>query len=82
MNELTVFVVKFIALIHVPAILYRKFTPTVKVPDTKGCKSCAIVRNPYNGYKYLATCQTNGIMLMQWYEPLNKFMQLKVCVNL
>jgi len=56
----------------------KKFTPTVKVPDTKGCKSCAIVRNPYNGYKYLATCQTNGIMLMQWYEPLNKFMQLKL----
>lgn len=56
----------------------RKFTPTVKVPDTKGCLSCAIVRNPYNGYKYLATCQTSGILLMQWYEPLNKFMQLKV----
>ncbi|XP_067939192.1 mitogen-activated protein kinase kinase kinase kinase 5-like isoform X2 [Watersipora subatra] len=56
----------------------KKFTPTSKVPDTKGCQSCAIVRNPYNGYKYLATCQTNGILLMQWYEPLNKFMQLKL----
>ncbi|KAF6026807.1 MAP4K1 [Bugula neritina] len=56
----------------------KKFTPTSKVPETKGCQSCAIVRNPYNGYKYLATCQVNGIMLMQWYEPLNKFMQLKL----
>jgi [mitogen-activated protein kinase] kinase 5 len=36
-----------------------------------------VARNPYNGYKYLCGASTNGIFLMQWYDPLNKFMLLK-----
>ena len=35
-------------------------------------------RNPYNGYKYLCGATPQGIFLMQWYDPLNKFMLLKV----
>ena len=34
-------------------------------------------RNPYNGYKYLCGATPNGVFLMQWYDPLNKFMLLK-----
>jgi len=41
---------------------------------------CCVGRNPYNGYKYLCGALPNGVILMQWYEPLNKFMQLKVSV--
>ena len=55
----------------------RRFTPTTKVPDTKGCSKCCVGRNPYNGYKYLCGAFPTGIILMQWYEPLNKFMLLK-----
>ncbi|KAJ8308755.1 hypothetical protein KUTeg_013629 [Tegillarca granosa] len=55
----------------------RRFTPTVKVPDTRGCIKCCVGRNPYNGYKYLCGALPNGVILMQWYEPLNKFMLLK-----
>ncbi|XP_064603427.1 mitogen-activated protein kinase kinase kinase kinase 5-like isoform X2 [Liolophura sinensis] len=55
----------------------RKFAPTVKVPDTKGCMRCCVGRNPYNGYKYLCGALATGVILMQWYEPLNKFMLLK-----
>ncbi|XP_021367349.1 mitogen-activated protein kinase kinase kinase kinase 3-like isoform X8 [Mizuhopecten yessoensis] len=55
----------------------RKFNPTTKVPDTRGCTRCCVGRNPYNGYKYLCGALHNGIILMQWYEPLNKFMLLK-----
>lgn len=55
----------------------RRFTPTTKVPDTKGCSKCCVGRNPYNGYKYLCGALPTGIILMQWYEPLNKFMLLK-----
>ncbi|XP_052273224.1 mitogen-activated protein kinase kinase kinase kinase 5-like isoform X3 [Dreissena polymorpha] len=55
----------------------KKYTATSKVPDTKGCTRCCFGRNPYNGYKYLCGALPNGIILMQWYEPLNKFMQLK-----
>ncbi|KAL5009247.1 hypothetical protein ScPMuIL_014828 [Solemya velum] len=55
----------------------RKFTPTTKVPDTRGCMKCCVGRNPYNGYKYLCGALATGVILMQWYEPLNKFMLLK-----
>lgn len=56
----------------------RKFALTTKVPDTKGCTKCCVGRNPYNGYKYLCGAMLTGIFLMQWYDPLNKFMLLKV----
>ncbi|XP_063995841.1 mitogen-activated protein kinase kinase kinase kinase 5 isoform X15 [Diachasmimorpha longicaudata] len=55
----------------------RKFALTTKVPDTKGCGKCCVGRNPYNGYKYLCGAMPAGIFLMQWYDPLNKFMLLK-----
>ncbi|XP_033332775.1 MAP4K3-like protein hppy isoform X6 [Megalopta genalis] len=55
----------------------RKFALTTKVPDTKGCTKCCVGRNPYNGYKYLCGAMPTGIFLMQWYDPLNKFMLLK-----
>lgn len=57
----------------------RKFALTTKVPDTKGCTQCCVTRNPYNGYKYLCGSLPAGIFLMQWYDPLNKFMLLKQC---
>ncbi|EEB11810.1 mitogen-activated protein kinase kinase kinase kinase, putative [Pediculus humanus corporis] len=55
----------------------RKFALTTKVPETKGCLKCCVGRNPYNGYKYLCGALSGGIFLMQWYDPLNKFMLLK-----
>ncbi|XP_073994989.1 MAP4K3-like protein hppy isoform X3 [Rhodnius prolixus] len=55
----------------------RKFALTTRVPDTKGCTRCCVGRNPYNGYKYLCGAVPNGVFLMQWYDPLNKFMLLK-----
>ncbi|XP_071081193.1 mitogen-activated protein kinase kinase kinase kinase 5-like isoform X3 [Haliotis cracherodii] len=55
----------------------RKLQPTVKVPDTRGCMRCCVGRNPYNGYRYLCGALPTGVHLMQWYEPLNKFMLLK-----
>ncbi|CAG2108895.1 unnamed protein product [Medioppia subpectinata] len=58
-------------------LMPRKFIATNKVSDTKGCVKCCVGRNPYNGYKYLCGATPNGIFLMQWYNPLNKFMFLK-----
>ncbi|XP_061172597.1 mitogen-activated protein kinase kinase kinase kinase 3-like isoform X4 [Saccostrea echinata] len=58
-------------------LIPRKFNHTTKVPDTKGCTRCCVGRNPYNGYRYLCGALPHGIILMQWYDPLNKFMLLK-----
>lgn len=56
----------------------RKFALTTRVPDTRGTLKCCVARNSYNGYKYLCGATVTGIYLMQWYDPLNKFMLLKV----
>ncbi|XP_054165341.1 mitogen-activated protein kinase kinase kinase kinase 5-like isoform X2 [Oppia nitens] len=58
-------------------LMPRKFISSTKVSDTKNCTKCCVGRNPYNGYKYLCGATANGIFLMQWYNPLNKFMLLK-----
>lgn len=55
----------------------RKFTASTKVSETKGCIACCVGKNPYNSYKYLCGAVQNGIFLMQWYNPMNKFMLLK-----
>jgi hypothetical protein len=57
-----------------------KMSATAKIADTKGCQRCCVGRNPYNGYKYLCGVSGTTIFLMQWYNPLNKFMLLKVCI--
>ncbi|XP_069991895.1 mitogen-activated protein kinase kinase kinase kinase 3 isoform X1 [Penaeus vannamei] len=57
--------------------LPRKYAITTKVPDTKGTLRCCVGRNPYNGYKYLCGATSSSLYLMQWYDPLNKFMLLK-----
>lgn len=46
--------------------------------DTRGCIRCCVGRNPYNGFIYLAGMLFNEIFLMQYYDPLRKFMYLKV----
>ena len=37
-----------------------------------------LVHNPYNEQVYLCVAMTKHLLLMQWYEPLEKFMKVKV----
>jgi len=55
----------------------KKFALSSKVANTRGTSKCCVGRNPYNGYKYLCGATPSGVFLMQWYDPLNKFMLLK-----
>ncbi|XP_076828913.1 mitogen-activated protein kinase kinase kinase kinase 2 [Brachyhypopomus gauderio] len=58
-------------------IIHRKYAMSLKIPDTKGCRKCSVARNPYTESTFLCAAVPTGLVLLLWYEPLQKFMHLK-----
>ncbi|KAH8861461.1 Mitogen-activated protein kinase kinase kinase kinase 5 [Schistosoma japonicum] len=55
----------------------KRFSPSKKLPDTKGCRCANVTRNPFNGAKYLCAAMTNEILVMEWFNPISSFIEIK-----
>uniref|UniRef100_A0A8C8FQN1 Mitogen-activated protein kinase kinase kinase kinase n=1 Tax=Oncorhynchus tshawytscha TaxID=74940 RepID=A0A8C8FQN1_ONCTS len=56
--------------------------PTHKLPDKMiprdlECVCLCAVRNPYSGHKYLCGAFQSSVVLLEWVEPMQKFMLIK-----
>ncbi|KER21982.1 hypothetical protein T265_09813 [Opisthorchis viverrini] len=60
-----------------PKFLQKRFQPTTKIPNTRGCHIANVIRNPYNGMKYLCGAIDKSIFVMEWYNPRSTFIEVK-----
>ncbi|CAH8608313.1 unnamed protein product [Dicrocoelium dendriticum] len=55
----------------------KRFSPSKKIPDTKGCQRVSVTRSPFNGAKYLCAAIGNTILVMEWFNPVSSFIEIK-----
>eukprot|EP00118_Oscarella_pearsei_P008309 m.41992 g.41992 ORF g.41992 m.41992 type:complete len:787 (+) comp33317_c0_seq5:304-2664(+) len=59
-------------------LVRRKTGHTTKVQESKGCLKCCVARNPFTEQQYLCAATANKIILMQWYQPMQKFLMVNM----
>uniref|UniRef100_A0A6Q2WQW2 Mitogen-activated protein kinase kinase kinase kinase n=1 Tax=Esox lucius TaxID=8010 RepID=A0A6Q2WQW2_ESOLU len=62
-------------------LIIGQFT-LLSLPFFLSSTKCMSVRNPYTDSTFLCAVVPTGLVLLLWYEPLQKFMKLKVSVSL
>ncbi|XP_073454828.1 mitogen-activated protein kinase kinase kinase kinase 1 isoform X2 [Aquarana catesbeiana] len=66
-------------LAHIPThrLLPRKKSASTKIPDTKGCKRCCVAHDGVRDSWFLCVAMETSVLLLEWYQPLEKFMLMK-----
>lgn len=57
--------------------LPKKLAITTRLPETKEVIHCSVARSGVNGNVYMCCAIPSAVILLQWYEPLAKFLILK-----
>ncbi|XP_047384487.1 mitogen-activated protein kinase kinase kinase kinase 1 isoform X4 [Sciurus carolinensis] len=58
-------------------LLGRRNIVSTKIQDTKGCRACCVAEGASSGGPFLCGALETSVILLQWYQPMNKFLLVR-----